>query len=112
MKFTSLSQLPQEPVVHNPAITKKVMLRIGELPHLTNFSQSRFAPGQIAAAHVHEDMAEVFFVESGSGIIKVNNQEYPLLPGHCIAVEPKEVHEIINNSSQELVLTYFGLKVD
>ncbi len=56
-------------------------------------------------------MSEVFFVESGSGVIRIDDQEYPLQPGTCIAVEPGEVHEITNNSSIDLVLTYFGLQV-
>jgi mannose-6-phosphate isomerase-like protein (cupin superfamily) len=86
------------------------MLRLGELPGLTNFSQARFAPGQTASAHAHYDMCEVFFVEAGSGIIRINNREYPLLPGTCVAVEPTETHEIVNNGTTELVITYFGLR--
>ncbi|MBD2439996.1 cupin domain-containing protein [Nostoc sp. FACHB-110] len=112
MIITSLNNLPEESVSHNPEITKKVMLRFGDLPHLTNFSQARFAPGNIATAHAHQDMCEVFFVEAGSGLIRVNNQEYPLLPGNCIAIEPGEIHEVINNSDGELVLTYFGLRIE
>jgi quercetin dioxygenase-like cupin family protein len=72
MKFTSLNNLSSEAVSHNPEIKKKVMLRFGDLPHLTNFSQARFAPGQSAAAHAHQDMCEVFFVESGSGLILIS----------------------------------------
>ena len=112
MKFTSLNDLPQEAVSHNPEIKKKVMLRFGDLPHLTNFSQARFAPGQVASGHVHQDMCEVFFVESGSGLIRIDDKEYPLLPGSCVAVEVGEVHEVINNGTDELVLTYFGLRVE
>jgi quercetin dioxygenase-like cupin family protein len=67
MITTSLKNLPEESVSHNPEIKKKVMLRFGDLPHLTNFSQARFAPGQTAPAHAHQDMCEVFFVEAGSG---------------------------------------------
>jgi quercetin dioxygenase-like cupin family protein len=111
MKITSLSQLPQLSVSHNPEIKKKVMLGNNDLPHLTNFSQSRFSPGQAAAAHFHHDMCEVFFVEAGSGIIKINGREYQLYPGTCVAVEPGEVHEVINNGDIELVLTYFGLRI-
>jgi quercetin dioxygenase-like cupin family protein len=111
MKFTSLNNLPSESVVHNPAIKKKVMLRKGDLPHLTNFSQSRFAPGLRAGAHAHDDMAEVFFVESGKATIYIDGEKFPLLPGNCIAVEPGEVHEIINDGAEDLVLTYFGLKI-
>lgn len=111
MKFISLNQLPEESVVHNPAIKKKVMLRKGDLPHLTNFSQSRFASGEIAGAHSHPDMAEVFFVEAGKGTIYIDGEKFPLLAGNCIAVEPGEVHELINDGTEELVLTYFGLLV-
>jgi len=112
MKRTALDSLPEESVSHNPAIKKKVMLRLGDLPHLTNFSQARFAPGQVAAAHAHSNMCEVFFVESGSGCISINGQDYPLLPGVCIAVDAQEMHEVKNTGADELVLTYFGLRVE
>ena len=112
MKQAALSQIAEEAVSHNPAIKKKVMLRFGDLPHLTNFSQARFAPGQVAAAHAHADMCEVFFVEAGTGVIQINQQDYGLEAGVCIAVEPGEVHEIANTGVEDLVLTYFGLRVE
>ncbi len=59
MITTSLNELPEQPVSHNPEIKKKVMLKLGDLPHLTNFSQARFAPGQSAPAHAHQDMSEL-----------------------------------------------------
>lgn len=110
MKITSLTQLPFESVSHNPAIQKKVMLRFGDLPHLTNFSQAQFAPGQVAACHAHQDMCEVFFVEAGTGTIQIDGQDYPLQPGTCIAVEPEEFHEVRNTGETDLILTYFGLR--
>ncbi len=117
MKITALNQLPVESVSHNPAIKKQVMLRMGDLPHLTNFSQARFQPGQVADAHMHTDMHEVFFVESGEGAIALRTGEanatgtviYPLTPGTCIAVAPYESHKVTNTGTEELVLTYFGL---
>lgn len=110
MKIISLSNLPEEGVSHNPEITKKVMLRAGEIPYLNIFSQACLGPGQVAGAHAHREMYEVFFVEEGSGIIRVENKEYRIERGVCIVVEPGEVHEIINTMPAELVLTYFGLK--
>lgn len=112
MKLTSLQELPTLTVSHNSAIKKKVMLQCGDLPHLTNFSQATFAPGHVAQAHFHRDMYEVFFVESGEGTICINDRNYLLKPGGCVAVEPGETHEIINNGTTDLVLTYFGLQVD
>ncbi len=88
------------------------MLRFGDLPHLTNFSQARFSPGQVASAHAHSDMCEVFFVESGEGVILINGDRHPLTVGVCVAVEPEEVHEVCNTGTEELVLTYFGLRVN
>lgn len=111
MKLTALDQLPLEAVSHNPAIKKQVMLRMGELPHLTNFSQARFQPGQVAEAHAHEDMHEVFFVESGEGTITIEGTPHALRPGVCVAVAPQETHEVVNTGDRDLVLTYFGLKV-
>lgn len=112
MKVTALHQLPIESVSHNPAIKKQVMLRMGDLPHLTNFSQARFQPGQVAKAHAHEDMHEVFFVESGTGTMAINNTSHALTPGTCIAVAPYESHEVANTGTTELVLTYFGLRAE
>lgn len=110
MKITGLNQVSEESVSHNPAIKKRVLLRRDDLPHLTNFSQARFAPSQVAPGHSHADMAEVFFVEAGTGTITVDGQAYPLTPGTCIAIEPGEHHEVANTGTQELVLTYFGLR--
>jgi quercetin dioxygenase-like cupin family protein len=111
MILTHLDQVPEEPVSHNPAIQKRVLLRSPDLPPLTNFAQARFAPGQVAPGHSHSDMAEVFFVVTGQGIITVNGQPYPLTPGTCIAIKPGEQHEVANTGSTDLVLTYFGLRV-
>ncbi|MCU0524467.1 MAG: cupin domain-containing protein [Elainella sp. Prado103] len=110
MKHITLDTLPEEPVSHNPAIKKKVMLRLGDLPYLTNFAQARFASGQIAQAHTHADMSEVFFVEAGMGLITIDGQSYPLSPGVCIAVEAGESHQVCNTGTEDLVLTYFGLR--
>jgi mannose-6-phosphate isomerase-like protein (cupin superfamily) len=111
MKITHLAALPEQAVSHNPAIRKKVMLQMGDVPHLTNFSQARFLPGQVAAAHCHLDMCEVFFVESGHGCMCIDGVVHPLEPGCCIAVAVGETHEVSNPGPEDLVLTYFGLRV-
>ena len=110
MKKISLADLPAEPVSHNPELTKQVLLRRGDLPHLTNFSRSRLPPGQTARAHAHEGMHEVFYVESGAGAMRVDAQEITLEAGVCVAVEPGESHEIENTGAAELVLIYFGIE--
>ena len=109
MKKVSLNELPREGVSHDPQITKQVMLRRGDVPHLTAFSRSVLLPGQTAHAHEHRDMYEVFFVESGAGLMTIADAPHPLERGVCMMVEPGERHEITNNGSAELVLLYFGI---
>ncbi|NJM96492.1 MAG: cupin domain-containing protein [Phormidesmis sp. RL_2_1] len=110
MKLTRLNHLPIESVSHDAAIKKQVMLRMGDVPHLTNFSQARFQPGQVAQAHAHEDMHEVFFVESGEGAIAIDGIPHVLTPGVCVAIAPGETHKVSNTGNTDLVLTYFGLQ--
>ena len=109
MKITNLRDLPLQRVSHNPEITKKVMLNDRDIPHLTNFSQATFAPGQVASAHAHRDMSEVFFVSAGKGKMWIEGQAYELTPGICIAIAAGETHEVINTGTNDLVLTYFGI---
>jgi len=111
MKIVSLADLPAEGVSHDPAIRKQVLLRRGELPHLMQFAQSRLSPGQVARTHVHRDMWEVFLIEQGTGVMRVDGRPHPLAPGLCIAVAPGESHEIVSTGPEELVLTYFSVAV-
>ncbi|MFL6228038.1 MAG: cupin domain-containing protein [Pyrinomonadaceae bacterium] len=110
MKKVSLTDVPEEGVSHDPQIKKRVLLRRGDLPHLTNFTRSRLAPGQVARAHAHADMHEVFYVESGDGVMKIDIAELRLAGGVCVAVAPGEHHEIRNTGATDLVLLYFGVE--
>jgi len=112
MKIVSLTELPDQKVSHNPRISKRVMIAPGELGKLTNFSRAVFPAGEIAPAHRHADMGEVFFVLSGSGEMRIDGETFQLRPGVCVLVEPLEAHEIENTGDEELVITYFGVSID
>ncbi|MGK7933650.1 MAG: cupin domain-containing protein [Microcystaceae cyanobacterium] len=112
MKIIDLSQLPYKQVSHNPAIQKQVMIAAGEIPHLTNFAQAILRPSEVSNGHFHKDMHEVFFILSGEGIMCIDGQDYSLTVGTCIAVSPHETHELRNNGTENLIVTYFGIQVD
>jgi quercetin dioxygenase-like cupin family protein len=109
MHLASLTALAAEPVSHNPAILKRVLLRNGQIRGVTQFAESRFDPGEIAAAHAHADMSEVFFVQSGQGTAIVSGVAHILGPGDCIAIEPGEVHALENTGREPWVLLYFSV---
>ena len=110
MKRVTLTDVPEEGVSHDPEIRKRVLLRGGDVPRLTNFSRAVLLPGQCARAHRHKDMSEVFLVERGEGLMRVEGAEQPLAPGVCVAVLSGEEHEIVNDGPDELVLLYFGVE--
>ena len=110
MKHISLQSVLEQGVSHNEAIRKRVLLTAGDLPHITQFAQACFPPGQVAAAHSHTDMHEVFLEQSGEGRMTVDDQPHDLTPGVCIAVAPGETHEVTNTGDVPLVLTYFGIR--
>ena len=109
MKIVQLDALSDEPVSHNAAIAKRVLLRAGEAGPVMQFAQSRFGPGEVAPAHSHPDMHEVFFVQAGQGTATVDGSAHDLVAGTCITFAPGEVHEIRNDGAGELVLLYFGV---
>jgi quercetin dioxygenase-like cupin family protein len=110
MKRVALADLPIERVFHNPAIAKQVLLRMGEVPHLTQLAQARLAPGQVAPGHAHADMWEIFFAAEGQGELEIDGTVHALPAGACIAVEPGETHELRNPGATELVVLYLGIR--
>ncbi|MCP4848391.1 MAG: cupin domain-containing protein [Verrucomicrobiaceae bacterium] len=111
MKLINRSQIPDTGVSHDPMIRKKVLIKKGRIPKLTNFSQSTIKPGQCCPPHQHPDMWEVYLVESGIGMMILNGEEIPVSQGDCLIVDPGEDHSMRNPSSKEdLLLTYFGIE--
>jgi len=110
LKITSIDSTVKTEVSHNPKIKKHVLVANDEVVNVTNFSLAVFPPGEIACAHSHSDMTEIFWVESGQGVITVNAKSIPLEAGMCVTVEPEEKHEIKNTGSIDLVVLCFGIK--
>ena len=110
MKFASLEKIKEIASSHSPKIKEKVLINKGGVPHLASLAQASFKPGQIASEHKHEDIWEVYLVEAGTGLVKVNGKVNQLKKGDCAVIEPNEAHEFINTGSEDLILTYFGVE--
>ena len=134
-KVVSLANLPKEVVNknHNPALallaaggsgrsaaaaataavlTKRVMLRRGEVPHLTSFSATSLRPGQAVPAHAHATMHEVFFVTAGRGHFVVDGARRDVARGSCVHLAPGERHSIGVDGAAPLEMIYFGVATD
>ena len=110
MKRIFLADVPEEGVSHDPGILKRVLLRRGDVPHLTGLARAVLRAGQRTTPHRHADMYEIFLVQAGSGTLTVEGKEVLLEPGVCVLVEPGEEHDIVNDGPSVLVLHYFGVE--
>ncbi len=97
-------------VSHNPKVKKRVVLSSKECENITQLAQATFPPDETAPAHSHEDMAEIFIVQSGQGIIQIDGENHELNPNVCAVVGPNEEHEIRNTGSLDLIISYVGIK--
>jgi len=59
-------------------------------------------PGEKMAevAHGHNFIDETFYFVEGNGIMMVNNEEFDALEGTVFLIEPKEMHNIRNDSNK------------
>ena len=93
---------------HTAQVQKAVLLENGEVPRVTQFATSVFAPNSKVESHVHEDMYESFFVQYGRIWVKVDGVEYEFCAGDSFTIFPNERHEMGNSASEEAALIYFG----
>lgn len=80
MKLIKIAELPETGVSHNARIRKREILANGDLRAITSYARAVFPPGEKAGSHLHNDMAEVFSVESGCGEIRINEVAYVFSP--------------------------------
>ena len=109
MYLANLADLRDCGVSHNHSIRKKVLIQPNTLNNLVYFSRAVFPPGQKAETHHHSDMAEIFYVSSGSAHVTVDGHDFVCPAGTCIAIEPHEQHRLTNASSEDLVILYLGI---
>ena len=65
-------------------------------------------PGEMMAeaAHGHNIIDETFYFVEGDGIMIVDNKEHPAPEGTVFLVEPKEMHNIRNDSDKEIKIIF------
>jgi len=59
--------------------------------HLT-FNYAKFPPGVAFTQHVHERSEDLILVLEGSGVIRLDDKEFPIEPGDVILVSEGEFH--------------------
>lgn len=107
MRIHTFEDLPVAPL--GTGIQKHMLVGSGVVPNVMQFVRACFQPNQIAPAHAHPDMTELFYIESGEGTLVVEGGSHPLWPGVSFIVSPGEKHEITSSPASELVVVYVSV---
>ncbi|KAK3828425.1 MAG: cupin domain-containing protein [Benniella sp.] len=109
MKLSRFESLPVAYVSHDLTVEKRVMLKHGEVPHVSQLAIATLKPNEVASNHKHDDMTETFCFQSGTGEMEVDGVIHVVEAGTTVTVHPNEEHEIRNTGSENLVVLYFGI---
>ncbi len=66
--------------------------------HLT-FNYAKFPPGVAFTQHTHDRSEDLIIVLEGSGIIRLEDKEFPIEPGDVILVSEGEFHGTVAGPS-------------
>lgn len=94
-------------------LSKEISIALGRDPQSTDLKKRhpfdvelcRIPPGKIHSPyHSHSAQWEFYHLISGSGLVRHREGTTPIGPGDAFIFEPDQPHQLINNSSEDLVL--------
>lgn len=111
------NQLPEEswtsPKGKFAGAGKQVSEALGRKPQSTDLLErhpfdveiARIPPGKTPYPyHLHSAQWEFYHVISGTGLVRHKDGTTPIEPGDAFLFKPNEPHQILNNSSHDLLL--------
>jgi mannose-6-phosphate isomerase-like protein (cupin superfamily) len=69
-----------------------------------SLAEATIAPGESVTEHFHRVTEEFYHILSGSGLMKINDEEAQVYPGDTVIILPGMRHQITNNGAVPLVL--------
>jgi len=60
----------------------------------------RFLPGESLGQHYHQEVEETFYFTEGTPWMVVEGEGFRVTEGDVVRIEPKEHHDIINDTSE------------
>lgn len=73
----------------------------------SKFQIVRFLPKTRIKPHYHKKTTEIFYIKEGKGVIKFNHEEFEAKKDDIFLCQPGDMHEVINDNDEELVLLIF-----
>jgi quercetin dioxygenase-like cupin family protein len=112
-QILQLSDMPWEQGI-SPTIWQKPIWTRSDSNSHAQAMLVKMAPGGTSPAHRHPH-PQIFYVISGTGIVRLDGVEHPLKPGSVVRVLGGELHDFVNTGTEELVMIemqIFDIKID
>jgi len=91
-------------VAEDLAVAKEFLgSRNSELKNLS-IAHITIPPGVRVKKHYHLKSEETYHIVEGAGIMHLDGEEAPMVPGQAIAIIPGQWHSIYNPSETDLVM--------
>ena len=69
-----------------------------------SLAEATVPPGSDTAAHYHRTTEELYFFTSGSGRMRLGDEEREVRAGDCVVIPPGVEHKLLNPGAEPLVL--------
>ena len=69
-----------------------------------SLAEATLAPGGETAEHYHPRSEEIYYFTSGSGRMRLGEEERPVRAGDCVVIPPGTPHKLFNHGPDALVL--------
>jgi mannose-6-phosphate isomerase-like protein (cupin superfamily) len=63
-------------------------------------------PNDTLGKHMHEKVEEIFFFLEGSPLMEVAGDRFIVEPNEAVRISPKEPHDIINNTKENVKVIF------
>ena len=72
------------------------------LLRLKSLSRHTVQGGMKSDYHDHENEEQIYYFTRGSGKMLIDDKEYPIKAGDAVHLPPKTMHQLINDSEDEI----------
>ena len=112
MKFKDMDFIPshhEDPT--NPGVyIKRLLLKEDLLPgRIQMINWAKIPAHKSIHPHYHEQMIEVFIILDGRMTVIVDDKSMKVEPGDTIIAEAREIHQFINDSSEDVNYIAIGV---
>lgn len=103
MKISLKPNLP--PIFSNPygEVLQEILGRQAAGATSHSLAEVTIPPGKASLPHFHKISEESYLILSGQATMVIDTEHFELAPGEAVLIEPFEVHQIFNNTQEDLV---------